>query len=71
MRLVKHPFPAGKLPVRGQFRMTCMLIGSAAMINVRRIQRFLEAKNRQEMQKNEVQIEQKRAHERQSVLLFA
>lgn len=71
MRLIKHPFPAGKLPVRGQFRMTCMLIGSAAMINVRRIQRFLEAKNRQEMQKNEVQIEQKRAHERQSVLFFA
>lgn len=71
MRLVKHPFPAGKLPVRGQFRMTCMLIGSAAMINVRRIQRFLDDKNRQEKQKNEVQKEQKRAHERQSVLLFA
>jgi len=34
---VKHPFPAGKLPVRGLFRITCMMVGSAAMANVRRI----------------------------------
>jgi hypothetical protein len=26
VREVKHPFSAGKLPVRGKFRMTCMLI---------------------------------------------
>ena len=48
VREVKHPFPAGKLPVRGKFRMTCMLIGSAAMTNVRRIQRYLAAKQEQE-----------------------
>lgn len=41
IRLVKHPFPAGKLPVRGLFRMTCLVIASAAMTNVRRIQRYL------------------------------
>jgi hypothetical protein len=44
VRSVKHPFPAGKLPVRGQFRVTCMAIASAATTNVRRIQRYLEAK---------------------------
>jgi len=48
VREVKHPFPAGKLPVRGKFRMACMLIGSAAMTNVRRIQRYLAAKQEQE-----------------------
>ena len=48
VREVKHPFPAGKLPVRGKFRMTCMLIGSAAMTNVRHIQRYLAAKQEQE-----------------------
>jgi hypothetical protein len=40
VRSLKHPFPAGKLPVRGKFRVTCMIIGSAAMTNVRRIQRY-------------------------------
>ena len=48
VRSVKHPFPAGKLPVRGLFRVTCMVIGSAAVTNVRRIQRYLEAKNQRE-----------------------
>jgi hypothetical protein len=46
VRSIKHPFPAGKLPVRGKFRMTCMIIASAAMTNVRRIQRFISAKNK-------------------------
>lgn len=48
VRSVKHPFPAAKLPVRGLFRVTCMVIGSAAVTNVRRIQRYLEAKNKAE-----------------------
>jgi hypothetical protein len=47
VRSVKHPFPAGKLPVRGQFRVTCMAIASAATTNVRRIQRYLAAKIKQ------------------------
>jgi hypothetical protein len=41
VRSLKYPFPAGKLPVRGLFRVTCLLIASAAMTNVRRIQRHL------------------------------
>ena len=47
VRSVKHPFPAGKLPVRGQFRVTCMTIASAATTNVRRIQRYQIAKIKQ------------------------
>jgi hypothetical protein len=41
VRAVKHPFPKGKLPVRGKFRIFCMMIGSATMNNVRQIQRHL------------------------------
>lgn len=57
MRSVKHPFPAGKLPVRGRFRVACMMLGSAAMTNVRRIQRYKLAKLRtkQAMLKQEEQ----------------
>jgi len=43
IRCLKHPFPAGKLPVRGKFRIACMLIGSAAVTNIRRILHFQEA----------------------------
>ena len=43
VRSLKHPFQAGKLPVRGQFRVACLLIGSAAVANIRRIQRYLDA----------------------------
>lgn len=44
VREVKHPFPASKLPVRGQFRVACMVIGSALATNAHRIQRYLVAK---------------------------
>lgn len=40
VRSVKHPFPAGKLPVRGKFRVTCLVIASAIHVNVRRICRY-------------------------------
>jgi hypothetical protein len=40
VRSLKHPFPAGKLPVRGKFRMTCLVIASALHVNVRRIWRY-------------------------------
>jgi hypothetical protein len=43
VRSVKHPFPAAQLPVRGRFRVTCLLIASAAMTNIRRLQRYLAA----------------------------
>lgn len=47
VRSVKHPFAAGKLPVRGKFRVACMMIASAATTNVRRIQRYQMAKMKQ------------------------
>ena len=46
VRSVKHPFPSGKMPVRGQFRVTSMVIASAATTNVRRIQRYMIAKTK-------------------------
>ncbi len=57
VRSVKHPFPAGKLPVRGQFRVTCMAIASAATANVRRIQRYLSAKIKQAEAEKRLQSE--------------
>jgi hypothetical protein len=41
---VKRPFGDDQLPVRGKFRMGAMLIGSAAMVNIRRIQRYLASR---------------------------
>lgn len=42
-RALKCRFPKGRFPVRGKFRMSCMLVGSAIFNNVRRINRFLLA----------------------------
>ena len=67
VRQVKHPFPASKLPVRGRFRVTCMVIGSAMITNVRRIQRYLKLENEQK----KVQKEQECSLEQSSVSLFA
>jgi hypothetical protein len=57
---LKHPFPAGKLPVRGLFRCTCMMVASAAMANVRRIQHYQLEKQKKENRKNgaEKRVEQ-------------
>jgi len=44
IREVKHPYPGSKLPVRGLFRMTALMVSSAAMTNVRRINHYLERK---------------------------
>jgi hypothetical protein len=46
VRILKHPFRQGKLPVRGLFRVTCLLVGSATMVNVRRIQRYMTTATR-------------------------
>ena len=43
MRSAKHPFPAGKLPVRGRFRMTSMMIASVMHVNMKRIWRYERA----------------------------
>jgi Transposase DDE domain/Transposase domain (DUF772) len=70
VRQVKHPFPASKLPVRGRFRVTCMVIGSAMTTNVRRIQRYLEAKIRLENEQLKAQKEQECSLEQPSVSFF-
>lgn len=51
---VIHPFPDGRVPVRGQVRTSMMLFGSAIMTNVRRIHRFLQEKEKQRAQKAEI-----------------
>ncbi len=48
---IKRPFGNDKAPVRGKFRMGMMMIGSATMVNLRRIQRF-QAEQRKEARKN-------------------
>jgi len=37
---VKHSFPNGKLPVRGRFRTTCVILASTLATNLRRIFRY-------------------------------
>lgn len=71
MRSVKHAFPAGKLPVRGRFRVTCMIIASAATTNVRRIQRYLVAKTKLENEQKKAPEEQECAQGQPSVSFFA
>jgi hypothetical protein len=44
---LKRPFGNDKLPVRGQFRVHSLLIGSALMVNLRRIHRYQTAKHHQ------------------------
>jgi hypothetical protein len=51
VRSVKHPFDAGKVPVRGQPRVSMVVLASAAMSNLRRIHRFLAEKPAQEAEK--------------------
>jgi Transposase DDE domain/Transposase domain (DUF772) len=51
MRSIKHPFSAEKLPVRGLLRVRDLLIGSAAMVNIRRITRYQQDKNHSKSEK--------------------
>lgn len=48
IRSLKHPFSGGKLPVRGLFRVACLILASAAMVNMRRIHRYLSEPDKQE-----------------------
>ncbi|TET82965.1 MAG: hypothetical protein E3J37_06300 [Anaerolineales bacterium] len=58
IRSIKHPFGNGKVPVRGKPRVSMVVIGSAAMSNVRRIYRYLV--ERESVSKAEM-IDQKEA----------
>jgi len=51
VRSIKHPFDDGKVPVRGQPRVSMVMVGSAAMSNLRRIHRFLVEKETQEAER--------------------
>ena len=51
VRSVKHPFGNGKVPVRGQPRVSMVVLASATMSNLRRIHRFLAEKSVQEAKK--------------------
>jgi hypothetical protein len=50
---IVHPFPEGKVPVRGQLRTSMMIFASAIMSNVRRIHRYLQEKEKQRAKKTE------------------
>ncbi len=71
VRQVKHPFLASKLPVRGRFRITCMVIGSALVRNVRRIQCYLEAKIKRENEQMRAQKAPECSQDQPSVSFFA
>lgn len=71
VRSVKHPFPAGKLPVRSRFRMTCLVIGSAAVANLRRIHHYLQAKMKAERHPKKATERQKSAQEGTSISIFS
>jgi hypothetical protein len=50
VHIIKHPFPAGKLQMRGLFRVTFQVIGLAAVVNLQRIHHYLQAKMKAEEQ---------------------
>jgi len=58
VRSVKHPYPDAQVPVRGKFRVACLMLGSTALINVRRIQRYLLNKMEAEKNQKEAQSNQ-------------
>ncbi len=71
VRSVKCPFPAGKLPVRGLFRVTCMVIGSSAVVNLKRIHRYMQAKMKAEEQQKKTSEQQDCAQEGTSISIFS
>jgi hypothetical protein len=60
VRSVKHLFAGGKAPVRGRFRVACMVVGAAAVVNVRRLHRFWQARVRPPQAERKQEIGQKR-----------
>jgi len=56
---LKRPFANDKLPVRGLFRVNTMLIGSALMVNLRRIHRYQVAKHHQQQTQQDQAVSQK------------
>lgn len=63
---LKRPFDNDKAPVRGRIRLDQMMLGSAIMVNIRRIQRYkLEKRKKKQSQQSQdfrLDKEQKRSH---------
>jgi hypothetical protein len=55
VRAVKHPFRNDKVPVRGKPRVSMVMIGAAAMNNVRQINRYQKSQNQAGGTKREAQ----------------
>lgn len=49
VRSVKHPFPGGKLPVRGLIRATMVVCCSAMMVNLRRLHAYRQVQAEQKL----------------------
>jgi len=71
VRIVKHSFPSGKLPVRGLFQVTCMVIVSAALVNLKRIHRYMQAKMKAEEQQKKISEQQECAQEEMGISIFS
>ena len=71
IRAIKHPFGNGKVPVRGKPRVSMVMIGSAAMNNVRQINRYLAAQSKAERTKKMTQEGARNPQRRSSVSFFA
>jgi hypothetical protein len=71
VRAIKHPFGNGKVPVRGKARVSMVLVGSAAMNNVRRIHRYLTAQKRADRPERRAEEEIRREQRQAAVSLFA
>lgn len=67
VREVKHPYPTGKLPVRGLFRMTCIMVCSAAKTNILRIHHYWEEKRKEERKKLAAEMGAKDAPEQPGI----
>ena len=63
VRAVKHPFGNGKVPVRGKPRVSMVMIGAAAMNNVRQINRYQKCQNQVGGTKRQAQKTAARAQE--------
>jgi hypothetical protein len=53
---VKRPFNNDQLPVRGPFRVKMMMVGSAFMVNLRRIHRYQTVQNHQQEQQKRQEV---------------
>jgi hypothetical protein len=71
VRSVKHPFGNAKVPVRGKSRVSMLMLGSAAMSNVRRIHRYQIDQKEAEKTERATQKQSESNQQLSSVSLFA